>query len=99
MSDAKHVHQRTAPPCQLVLENIHQQMFDHEMNRFGLRHGLHRHEDRAGRFLVQSAAVESDQRDRARSDLVGIADGMHQIAGESRSAVHGNQDQNIAGLQ
>ena len=49
--------------------------------------------------LMQSAAVKADERDRVGSRLVGVADGMHQIARESRSAVNGNQNQNIAALQ
>ena len=69
------------------------------MQAFGLRRRFDGDEDRAGRLLVQHAAVEADQRDRGRARFPRVAQAVDQVAGKALAAMDGDQDDNVPRLQ
>src|SRR5690349_7198678 len=87
--------ERGSSPRQVVLDQKHEEMLDHEMDAFTLRGRIHGNEDRAGALLVEQSAVESNQGNGLRSHLIGVSSGPDQIGRKAAAPMHRNQDQNI----
>jgi hypothetical protein len=80
---------------EILLEEIHVQMLDDELDRLGPRHGFDRDENPASAFSKQQAAIEADDRDGLCAYLMSVARALHQVSGTTAASVHRHDDQDI----
>src|SRR5580658_9194313 len=69
---------------QVLFDDVHEQMLNHDVNRLCLRSRFHRHQNGTRTFAMQNATVKSHQGNGARPDFLGVADAVDDIPGKSR---------------
>src|ERR1700722_16141133 len=70
-------------------------MLDDEMDGFGLGCGIDGDENRTSGFTMEKTAVEADECDALRTDLLCVTGGLHEIGGKTFAAVDGNGEHDI----
>ena len=80
---------------EVLTDQLHEQVLDNEVDRFSLRGGFNRNENRTAGLPVKNAPIKTDQRDRACANLIRETDRTREVRGKTAAAVNGDEHHQI----